>query len=259
MAQWHNGTSEYDRYLRSALWRKIKARIEARDKGECCICGGDAIEVHHHDYSEATMRGENDAALSSLCRDCHRAIEFDGPYRRFDLADKQKAFDQRRRDHQRALRYGLKVSIDVSAKGNWQHIRFEWEDPSLATQFSSMLALLWKLLYVFRPQVAPLRRISLTRFSQASGVRLLLKDTKKLAAVLQLSDDKLRGEVRYRPDFLPNPLPGLRVSLGNVRSITSDKAVRKRMAKITGGARNYKIILSGDATVFKDSVVAPAS
>ena len=122
-----------------------------------------------------------------------------------------------------------------------------------------MLALLWKLLYVFRPQVAPLRKISLKRFSQASGVRLLLKDTKKLAAVLQITDDKLQGDVRYRPDFLPNPLPGLRVSLGNVRSITSDKAVRKRMAKITGGARNYKIILCGAATLFKDSVVAPAS
>jgi hypothetical protein len=70
------GFGDYDSYLRSDLWRSIRAAVLHRDDGCCRLCGMPATEVHHRLYDEATMRGHEIEMLVSICRTCHQKIEF---------------------------------------------------------------------------------------------------------------------------------------------------------------------------------------
>ena len=70
------GYPSYADYLRSDLWRTIRKRILVRDGNRCCVCHGKASEVHHAAYTRAAMLGQEDEQLLSLCRDCHKGIEF---------------------------------------------------------------------------------------------------------------------------------------------------------------------------------------
>ena len=246
MAAWYYGTSDYVRYLKSPGWQKIRSRIIKRDKGLCLICETTATHVHHHDYDDATMQGKNDDSLVSLCETCHLAIEFNGDVQRYDLIEKRKIFDQRRRDHLKVIRTGLCLQAISSTEGKWKRITFRWQDPALATQFSSMFRVLWKLMYSLRPNVSWGKKFRLdTFFTQKTGVKLYLKETKKVAAVLRLLDSGLIGEIRYRPEFLKDPLPELKRVLGKDTDRISrskySKAVQAHRAKITGKPSFYKI------------------
>lgn len=76
------GYASYKDYLKTPLWREhIWPRIMERDS-YTCQCGKKATQVHHHDYTEAVMRGDDDSLLISLCVTCHKIVEFDGRRRR---------------------------------------------------------------------------------------------------------------------------------------------------------------------------------
>jgi len=214
MGKWYHGTSEYIAYLKSQTWRKIRRRIIKRDKGLCSICEAKATHVHHHNYDDATMQGKNDDALTSLCDHCHRAVEFDGEAQRYNLIEKRKVFDQRRRDHLTVVRSGLCLHVNVGTGGNWRRVTFTWENARLAAQFGSMVGEMWRLLYTLRPYLSWSTRFAMNRFTQESGIKLYLKGTKKLAAELRLLDSGAKGEMRYRPDRLDDPLPEFRRVLG---------------------------------------------
>lgn len=64
----------YDAYMLSPLWKEIRARVLQRDKGSCLCCGENATQVHHRNYSKATMSGSSIKALASICRKCHDDI-----------------------------------------------------------------------------------------------------------------------------------------------------------------------------------------
>ncbi|MEJ0046203.1 MAG: HNH endonuclease signature motif containing protein [Rhodospirillales bacterium] len=70
----------YNAYLRGKKWRTIRERILARDGNECCICpppmSAPATEVHHRSYHPLVLKGVADEQLISLCRACHRYVEF---------------------------------------------------------------------------------------------------------------------------------------------------------------------------------------
>jgi hypothetical protein len=69
--------ADYDDYLKSSLWRKIKRRILKRDGNLCLRCGGKATIVHHRSYADAVMAGNDDDKLASICDGCHNFIHFD--------------------------------------------------------------------------------------------------------------------------------------------------------------------------------------
>lgn len=71
------GYSSYDSYLDSPLWGNIRGRVLKRDQKLCLRCGDRATEVHHSNYREPVLRGDDDAALVSLCRMCHETVERD--------------------------------------------------------------------------------------------------------------------------------------------------------------------------------------
>lgn len=72
------GAKTYKGYLKTALWKKIRARILERDCHQCQACLAPAECVHHIDYSQRALAGKSDQSLISLCHSCHYKIEHQG-------------------------------------------------------------------------------------------------------------------------------------------------------------------------------------
>lgn len=70
------GFSSYREYLQSNLWDRIRSRVLRRDRFQCKSCLAPATQVHHRHYAFDVMAGRNIGPLISLCRDCHKQIEF---------------------------------------------------------------------------------------------------------------------------------------------------------------------------------------
>lgn len=64
------GFTSYQDYLDSELWQTIRRQVLDRDLHRC-RCRKAATQVHHSDYSVATLRGERLHRLVSVCRRCH--------------------------------------------------------------------------------------------------------------------------------------------------------------------------------------------
>jgi 5-methylcytosine-specific restriction endonuclease McrA len=72
------GFRDYARYLRSRLWKDIRARKLEQDP-ECYGCGrGDdkiTLQVHHGKYTYDNLAGNTLADLYTVCARCHHWIE----------------------------------------------------------------------------------------------------------------------------------------------------------------------------------------
>ena len=64
----------YAHYLRTELWKEIRARVFDRDNGRCVRCTSHATCVHHQSYHSAVLNGEDDTFLHSLCEPCHTLV-----------------------------------------------------------------------------------------------------------------------------------------------------------------------------------------
>lgn len=71
------GFKTYRHYLRSALWKKIRAAVLLASGSQCYCCTQSAACIHHKSYDLAVMRGDDLSMLVPLCAACHKAIEFD--------------------------------------------------------------------------------------------------------------------------------------------------------------------------------------
>ena len=70
------GFASYSDYLKSDLWKGIRARVLKCANGRCCCCNAIAFEVHHDVYSEENLSGRSLNGLFAICRKCHQTIEF---------------------------------------------------------------------------------------------------------------------------------------------------------------------------------------
>jgi hypothetical protein len=96
----------YAAYLASPLWASIRSGVLDRDGGKCCLCDGPASQVHHSNYKRSTLLGKSLAALFSLCRTCHLAVEFaDG--RKLNMTEMRTAMRAKAEDC-------FQVAIDAS-------------------------------------------------------------------------------------------------------------------------------------------------
>lgn len=71
------GFASYADYLKSPLWKRIRSRCLKKNDGQCMLCGRDASEVHHKNYSRAVLLGKDGSGIIPICRDCHTLAEFD--------------------------------------------------------------------------------------------------------------------------------------------------------------------------------------
>jgi len=70
------GFPSYAEYLASDLWKSIRARVFKRDGHKCRACGKPAANAHHYTYSRPGLAGLKIGTIWSLCRSCHKFIEF---------------------------------------------------------------------------------------------------------------------------------------------------------------------------------------
>lgn len=70
------GFANYEEYLLSPLWAKVRRKVILRAKGKCVSCGGWATQVHHERYHRNDLLGKNLRFLKAVCGTCHQAIEF---------------------------------------------------------------------------------------------------------------------------------------------------------------------------------------
>lgn len=70
------GFQSYQAYLQSDLWVGIRKRAMDAVNGKCRLCGKDGSQVHHTEYSLATLRGDTIKTMVVLCAGCHHFIEF---------------------------------------------------------------------------------------------------------------------------------------------------------------------------------------
>ncbi|CCQ10160.1 hypothetical protein PALB_10250 [Pseudoalteromonas luteoviolacea B = ATCC 29581] len=75
-----------EEYRKTALWKKyIRPWILYRDERKCQACGDKRntqthpLDIHHRDYTKATLEGKSDKGLITLCRSCHWQVEFMNP------------------------------------------------------------------------------------------------------------------------------------------------------------------------------------
>jgi len=68
------GVPNYKAYLRSPIWKKIRAEVLEAADYECAGCVAEATQVHHRDYRPRVLAGEDRVALVPLCKDCHDFI-----------------------------------------------------------------------------------------------------------------------------------------------------------------------------------------
>jgi hypothetical protein len=84
----------HSEYLETSLWRKIRRRILKRDLNICRICSAKASIVHHHSYDYEVICGTNEDELVSLCKRCHKRIEFDDEGRHRTVEEKRIVFEK---------------------------------------------------------------------------------------------------------------------------------------------------------------------
>lgn len=71
------GFSNYAEYLKSDLWKRIRAKV-FRVKGRTCmLCGEPADVPHHNRYHRQDLLGWTLKYINPICNRCHHGIEFD--------------------------------------------------------------------------------------------------------------------------------------------------------------------------------------
>ena len=131
------GYPDYETYLRSPLWQKIRERVMEHDLWVCQLCEEPGEEVHHRYYTKAVMRGDDGSLLVSLCAKCHHTVEFDEKGRERPTEKKQRilegqdkvrrekaeavhleAFDQQTRDAAGGRCYWCKGDTEIPPPGD---------------------------------------------------------------------------------------------------------------------------------------------
>src|SRR5258706_3141166 len=180
---------DYWKYLSSSEWRKIRKRILARDGGVCVVCETTAKEVHHHDYDEATMRGENDDSLVSLCEACHRSIEFStSGEKRTSSREKRTIFEDRKIAYLALKKRGIDLVCSENIQRKRKIIEVSFRDRYWGEYFVEMTSILWPLICSFRKRyrLHLSRRTSLKKLYRADGIPLLELPSRKQRVLFRI-------------------------------------------------------------------------
>lgn len=66
---------DYDEYTSSHGWAWIRYFAFKLHGKYCLCCGNRATQIHHCNYDEDVLRGDNLKPLKPVCRRCHEAAE----------------------------------------------------------------------------------------------------------------------------------------------------------------------------------------
>ena len=65
---------EYNRYLGSARWRRIRDEELQKAGHRCAACESHTNTIHHRDYRPCVISGKDRTALIALCTRCHERV-----------------------------------------------------------------------------------------------------------------------------------------------------------------------------------------
>ncbi|MBI5436423.1 MAG: hypothetical protein HY937_04880 [Nitrosomonadales bacterium] len=188
----------YEKYLRSTLWLAIREWVIERDRGICTICEGTAAEVHHHDYDESTMWGDQPDSLTALCARCHQLVEFDELDRkRNDLIEKKQTYDylQNLYSQLKSEKFRCDIRRTSRRKNSTSRIQFVGNNEFLKfidlpnTAYSFCTTFIFEKGYKERVKLPmPFKH---TKLEQKSGLKLKNRETDKILATMWASQDAI--------------------------------------------------------------------
>lgn len=77
LALQHLGYVDYNHYLKSKRWRRIRSLVLKRDGYLCRMCGAKKVHAAHHiGYTYRALIGKNIDCIVSVCGSCHKNIHF---------------------------------------------------------------------------------------------------------------------------------------------------------------------------------------
>lgn len=86
------GYKSYYEYLKSPLWKKIRAR-QLKKHPQCKFCNKPASQVHHKIYTELNLTGKSSGYLISICRPCHQKIETNEDGKKYSMGKSVRRTD----------------------------------------------------------------------------------------------------------------------------------------------------------------------
>lgn len=108
LSRWINlralGFKTYKEYLRSDLWKQVRAEVFAAKGRSCYLCGEPATELHHNRYHRNDLTGKKLKHIHPICRGCHEGIEFGPNGGKRELVFAKKNFGKIRNARKRAVK-----------------------------------------------------------------------------------------------------------------------------------------------------------
>lgn len=179
------GDMDYDKYLRTVLWKNIREWVLERDNFRCAVCDAEKtkfceLEVHHRSYDLDVLEGKNSGMLISLCSRCHRLIEFnsDGS-KRVCMQEKDKKYFKIKRLHAEIEKNGLPLRINKHTGRGGKSYEIVYAGNKNCLLFYSVESLILGFVYNFyhkhRKELKIPLPFGLDKFYQKSGARVSSK------------------------------------------------------------------------------------
>ena len=194
---------DYKKYLRSTLWKKIRAWVLNRDGEICYIClyknfnpHKDGMEVHHRDYEIETLEGRNDAMLVTLCPHCHHRVEhyLDGARRR-SLQEKEAELQRLKDLHQSIVLNGLPLRVVDASTSRRRKLNISYTGPSEFQEFYTVEQFASGLRHDYWHKNRDHLRIPLPdsrgKLHQKSGATVINRGSNRTELVIRMHDSKV--------------------------------------------------------------------
>lgn len=108
------GYCNYNHYLQSKMWKRIRKRVLERDDYTCYVCQKEANQVHHRVYTEDNVFGIKLDGMISICAGCHKKAEYNGN-KKVTLQKANAWIDKAKKKPKAPIRERAGVPMDVSA------------------------------------------------------------------------------------------------------------------------------------------------
>ncbi len=183
---------EYDRYLNTALWSKIKEWIYERDGLKCQICQKvkesrlTDMDVHHRSYDLEVLEGRRDDMLITLCRRCHHLVEYfrDGR-KRSCLEEKDAELHRLKVIYSNIAQHGIQLNLSVETLRRRSRITIQYAGDNDCKIFYPLESFLFSFVlatkFKYRGQLRLPLPFGIDKFYQKSGARVYSTVTNKEA------------------------------------------------------------------------------
>jgi hypothetical protein len=177
---------DYEKYLRTVLWKEIKKWIMERDNYKCVICKSEKsrfsssgqLEVHHRSYELDVLEGKNSEMLILLCSRCHKLIEFyPSCSKRNCLQEKDKVYLDLVQVFRDVENNGLPLKISVLSRNGSTSYVITYIGNSDFLKFYSLQSLIsgfvWKVIHFkHKSDIKLPNPFSVDKFFQKTGVKI---------------------------------------------------------------------------------------